>query len=198
MIAAIVLAAGLSRRMGRPKMSLPWGNSTVIGHILRTLSAADVDEIYVVLGGDSGEVKQAIADVQVAKPLQTLLNPHFAELEMVHSAQLGLKALGNRFQAALVALGDQPQMETGVVNRILAAYAETGSPLVVPSYEKRRGHPWLVARTLWPAILELKRSQTLRDFLTGQAGEIRYVDVETPSVLQDIDTPADYDRYRPL
>ena len=197
MIAAIVLAAGLSRRMGRPKMSLPWGDTTVIGQIMGTLSASRLDEIFVVVGGASADVEEAIQNVQVSTPVKTLLNPHFAEVEMTYSVQVGLRALGEKFKAAMIVLGDQPQMKIEVVNLILSAYAETESPLVVPSYKKRRGHPWLVARALWPMVIGLKPSQTLRDFLGSQAGQIHYVDVNTPSVLQDIDTPAEYDQYRP-
>jgi molybdenum cofactor cytidylyltransferase len=196
-IAAIVLAAGLSRRMGRPKMSLPWGDTTVIGQIMGTLSASRLDEIFVVVGGASADVEEAIQNVQVSTPVKTLLNPHFAEVEMTYSVQVGLRALGEKFKAAMIVLGDQPQMKVEVVNLILSAYADTESPLVVPSYKKRRGHPWLVARALWPMVIGLKPSQTLRDFLGSQAGQIHYVDVNTPSVLQDIDTPAEYDQYRP-
>ncbi len=178
-------------------MSLAWGDTTVIGQIMGTLSASRLDEIFVVVGGASADVEEAIQNVHVSATVKTLLNPHFAEVEMTYSVQVGLRALGEKFKAAMIVLGDQPQMKIEVVNLILSAYADTESPLVVPSYKKRRGHPWLVARALWPMVIGLKPSQTLRDFLGSQAGQIHYVNVYTPSVLQDIDTPAEYDQYRP-
>jgi molybdenum cofactor cytidylyltransferase len=61
----------------------------------------------------------------------------------------------------------------------------------------RRGHPWLVDRALWPELLALQSPYTLRDFLTAHAGEIRYLDVDTDSILQDLDTPEDYTQQKP-
>jgi molybdenum cofactor cytidylyltransferase len=197
MIAAVVLAAGLSRRMGRPKMNLPWGSTTVLGQIITTLSQSNMDEIFVVVGGAQGEVEEAIRIAQVEKPVKTLLNPRFAEAEMTYSTQVGLRALGEKFEAAMIVLGDQPQIKLDVVNLVLSKYVETKANLVVPSYRMRRGHPWLVTRALWPIVLDLNPSQTLRDFLHNQADQIYYVNVKTASILQDIDTPVDYDRYRP-
>jgi molybdenum cofactor cytidylyltransferase len=98
----------------------------------------------------------------------------------------------------LVALGDQPQVEAHVVQEILTAYHQTRSPLVVPSYNRRRGHPWVVARALWPAVLALQPGDRLRDFLHACAAQIYYLDVDSSSVLRDLDTPGDYHRERPL
>jgi molybdenum cofactor cytidylyltransferase len=162
------------------------------------LSQSDLDEIFVVVGGAQGEVEEAVQNAQVEKPVKTLLNPHFADAEMTYSAKVGLKALGERFEAAMIVLGDQPQIEVKVVNLILSTYLATQANLVVPSYRMRRGHPWLVVRALWPMVLSLNPSQTLRDFLHDQANQIRYVTVKTPSILQDIDTPTDYDQFRPV
>ena len=67
----------------------------------------------------------------------------------------------------------------------------------MPSFQMRRGHPWLVTRPFWNEILELKPPQSLRDFLNSHASEIQYVNVDTPGVLADLDTPDDYHRSRP-
>jgi molybdenum cofactor cytidylyltransferase len=183
--------------MGRPKMNLPWGDTTVIGQIIGTLSQSAVDEIFVVVGGAQAEVEEAIDNVLLKKPVKTLLNQRFAEVEMTFSTQVGLRALDPRIEAAMIVLGDQPQMKVEVVNLIVSTYADTNSALVVPSYNMRRGHPWLVARTLWPVLLDLKPAETLRDFLCSQEELICYVNVDTATILQDIDTPADYNQYRP-
>jgi len=68
----------------------------------------------------------------------------------------------------------------------------------VPSFQMRRGHPWLVARPLWPEILALKPPESTRDFLAGHAHEIHYVNVDTPSILADLDTPEDYEKSHPM
>jgi molybdenum cofactor cytidylyltransferase len=84
------------------------------------------------------------------------------------------------------------------VARVIAAYHSTQAGLVLPSYQMRRGHPWLLARSLWEDALALRPPQTLRDLLQAHAGQTSYVVVETDSILLDLDTPQDYEKYRPL
>lgn len=192
-IASVVLAAGRSRRMGEPKMILPWGETTVIGQVVKTLNQAGVDEILVVTGETHPQVALALQD----QPVQLVRNPSSSEEDMLDSLQLGLSSLDKRVQAALVVLGDQPQIEENVVVRILTEYLLSHPPLVVPSYQMRRGHPWLIDRQLFSAVLEMYPPETLREFLRAHKDLIRYIVVETSSILQDLDTPEDYQRYRP-
>jgi molybdenum cofactor cytidylyltransferase len=192
-IAAIVLAAGRSVRMRQPKMILPWGESTVIGRVVQVLSQAEIQPVVVVTGGARRQVEAALAGLAV----QLVFNPRYAQEEMLISLQIGLGALEKEVAAALVVLGDQPQIELEVVQSILACYRITQSPLVVPSFHMRRGHPWLVDRRLWKAIFELNAASTLRDFLNSYADQIEYLSVDSPSVLHDLDTPEDYQRERP-
>ncbi|RMF45048.1 MAG: nucleotidyltransferase family protein [Anaerolineae bacterium] len=192
-IASLILAAGLATRMQASKLSLPWGDTTVIGQVVRVLRAGGVDEIVVVTGGWRDEVEAALRGL----PVRTVFNPQYADGEMLHSLQAGLRALSPGVQACLVALGDQPQIRAATVQRVLAAFGETASPLVVPSFHMRRGHPWLVARSLWGELLALQPPHTLRDFLNAHGSEIHYVDAPDESILLDLDTPDAYQRYRP-
>jgi molybdenum cofactor cytidylyltransferase len=98
--------------------------------------------------------------------------------------------------AALIGLGDQPQVREETVRRIYAAFVQTESPLVIPSFENRRGHPWLANRSLWPEILALPPFTTPRQFLNNHAGQVKYVAADE-SILQDLDTLEDYNRQRP-
>ena len=192
MIAAIVLAAGQSLRMGRPKMVLPWGNTTVIGHVVSTLLEGGVDNVVVVTGGARAEVETALSGLSVC----LVFNPSYAETEMLDSFKAGLLALGPAVDATLVALGDQPQMQVQVVQEVIDTYQQGGFPVVVPSYQNKRGHPWLLERTLWAGVIGLSHPASMRDFLKVHAGDIHYLLVDTPTVLQDLDTPQDYERYQ--
>ena len=116
---------------------------------------------------------------------------------MALSLRAGLSSLDKEIEAALVVLVDQPQIDAQVVKAVIAIYRKTGSALVVPSYQMHRGHPWLIERSLWPAVWDLQPGEYLRDLLNRYADEITYLDVDTPSVLGDIDTPEDYLRERP-
>jgi molybdenum cofactor cytidylyltransferase len=193
-IGAVVLAAGRSQRMGRPKMALPWGETTVIGHVAGVLLAANVDDVLVVTGGAREDVEGAL----VGMPVRTVFNPGFANGEMLLTLQVGLAALERSVDAALVVLGDQPQMELTVVQSILAAFEQDAHALVVPSYQRQRGHPWLLARFLWDDLLAFKPPATIRQFLNRSAADIHYVNVKTPSILKDLDTPEDYQRYQSM
>lgn len=193
MIAAVVLAAGLSRRMGRPKMILPWGETTVIGQVVQVLNQAGVDEIVVVTGGAHQQVEAALEGF----PARVSFNARFSEDAMILSLKNGLSELGPDVEAALVALGDQPQVQSSVVSAILDAFDRSAAPLIIPSYQRRRGHPWLLARSLWPVIFDLEPESTMRDVINLYSEQIQYLDVNTPSVLRDLDTPEDYRRERP-
>jgi molybdenum cofactor cytidylyltransferase len=179
--------------MGRPKMILPWGDTTVIGQVVRALSLGGVTDILVVTGGAQGEVEKALEGFQV----RLAHNPHYASGDMLASLQTGLGNLPEGSQAALVALGDQPQIQPAVVSALLACYWMDRPRLVVPSYAMRRGHPWIVASNLWPEILAMESQQTLRDFLQAHTAEIAYLPVDTDSILADLDTSEDYLRQRP-
>jgi molybdenum cofactor cytidylyltransferase len=118
---------------------------------------------------------------------------------MLSSMQAGLRVLrGNpSASAALICLGDQPQIQEGSVRAVVCRFIETEASLVVPSYQMRRGHPWLAARPLWEEILAMSPAESPRDFLNRHAGEIEYVEVDTPSILADLDTYDDYLKSRP-
>lgn len=192
-IAAVVLAAGHSRRMGSPKLVLPWGNTTVISQVINVLRRTGIQEIVVVTGGAQPEVELALQGL----PVRLVHNPQHAHSEMLSSFQVGMAALGSDPAAILLVLGDQPQIQEEVIIKLIQEYVETGAPLLVPSYQNRRGHPWLMDRSLMTTVLAMQEPATLRDFLNERSHMIRYIMVETPSVLQDLDTPEDYRAYRP-
>ena len=193
MISAIILAAGESRRMGQPKMLLPWGQQTVIEHVVAVFLSAGIKDIIVVTGGGREQVEKAIDRY----PVRKLYNRNYATGEMLSSLQCGLMEMPKRAQATLIGLGDQPQVQESSVRLICEVYRESNSRLVVPSFGRKRGHPWLVARSLWKEILVLKPPETPRDFLNKHADEIRYLDSDTPTVLADLDTPEDYQKFHP-
>ncbi len=195
-VSAILLAAGLSSRMGQPKMLLPWGTSTVLGQVITTFAAAGMDEIIVVTGGAREPIESMVTELAERFPVQAVYNPEYASGEMLSSIQVGLAALGDQTLAALIGLGDQPQVREETVRHICETFVLTLSPLVIPSCENRRGHPWLAARSLWPSIMALPFSTTPRQFLNTYTGKVEYVAADK-SILQDLDTPADYASMRP-
>lgn len=193
---AVVLAAGQSRRMGSPKMVLPWGDHTVIEQVAGTLIAAGVGQIVVVTGGARDRVEAALSGY----PVELVHNPDYARAEMLSSLQAGIRQLNPGIEACLIVLGDQPGIEVNVIRAVMDRFhkSKNKAKLIVPSYKMRRGHPWLAARSLWNELLAMQPGQTLRDFLHAHSGEITYVEVDSPSILKDMDTPEDYQAQRPI
>lgn len=192
-IAAVVLAAGQSKRMGIPKLTLPWGGSTVIGRVIETLREAGIERIRVV----TGETNEFLESTLDGMGIEVATNARFETGEMLSSLQVGLNSLPENVEAALVVIGDQPQMEIDVVKMVVERYLTARASLVIPSYQMRRGHPWLVGQSMWRDIIALKPPATLRDFINSHAVMVDYVVVDTPSILKDLDTPQDYERERP-
>ena len=192
MITALILAAGQSKRMGQPKMPLPWGKTTVLENVIATFKAAGVDDILVITGSNREQVEALVGDLA-----RTIFNPNYAEGEMLSSVQVGLAGSKPETEAFLISLGDQPQVRERSVRLVIEGYRKSGAFLVVPSFQKRRGHPWLVARPYWDEILRMRTPTTLRDFLNIHAEEIYYIELDTNTILQDMDTPEDYLKSRP-
>ncbi len=195
---AVVLAAGASRRMGQPKINLAWGETTVLGHILQVLFQGGTDEIVVVKG--AAQVQGGIPDP--AKPVWWVENQSVESKDMLGSLQTGLLFMQNHLRGGedaslLVALGDMPGITPSLVGSVIQASRESEKPIIVPSYQMRRGHPWLVRREVAEEILLLDPPSTLRDFLNQHRQQIGYVEVAEPNTLQDIDTPEDYQRLKP-
>ena len=193
MISAIILAAGESKRMGQPKMLLPWGEETVVSHVISVFRSAGVDDILVVTGGTREGVEHAISHHKV----RAVYNEDFANGEMLSSIQCGIRALSHQTQAVLIGLGDQPQVQERSVQLICRKFTDSKASIVVPSYKMRRGHPWLITRPLWDDLLNLESPHTPRDFLNAHHDIIQYVNMNNPDILADLDTPEEYQRWQP-
>lgn len=192
-VAAVVLAAGSSKRMGEPKLVLPWGKTTVIGQVVSTLAQAGVVETVVVTGGAHQVVLHALDKYAV----RTVYNPCYEHDEMIYSLQVGLSVVSKSMNAAMVVLGDQPKIQTEIVSELLDICRALAAEIIVPSFRMRRGHPWIVARSLWTPLMEMRSPATLRDFLENYKHKIHYVNVGSDTVLLDMDTPSDYREQRP-
>src|SRR5689334_21510821 len=198
MITGIILAAGKSARMGSPKVLLPWGDTTVIEHVIAVFAKSGVEDILVVRGGARKEVETLVSACRKKSPVRSVFNENYAVGDMLSSIQCGLRNLADKnISAAMIGLGDQPQVEERSVRALLEVFLRSQSPLVVPSFQMRRGHPWLIARSLWNEVIQMEPSQTPRDFLNEHLHDIQYVNVDNPSILADFDTPEEYQASRP-
>jgi molybdenum cofactor cytidylyltransferase len=187
MITAVVLAAGKSERMGRPKMLLPFGRKTLIETVLAGVLRSRVDDVVVVLGAHREAIEPVVSKFQ----LRTVFNPDHGN-GMLSSVLRGLGEVPAAAQAFLVVLGDHPFPPASAIDRLIAARERTGKGIVLPVFRGRRGHPVLIDMRYRDDVTVLDPSVGLRQLLRDHPNDVLEVSVRTPSVLTDIDRPSDY------
>jgi molybdenum cofactor cytidylyltransferase len=184
---AIVLAAGESRRMGSPKMILPYEGMTIIEKVLENILASGVEKVVTVIGAHNDEVLRVIERF----PVMHCYNSNFKK-GMLSSVKCGFGFLPGDFRAALVFLGDQPMVETSVIDKMIDVYNESGKGLLVPVFDNKRGHPLLAEKKYRNEIIRLDDPEGLKGLLRRHPDDILEVVTGNPSVLMDIDTREDY------
>jgi molybdenum cofactor cytidylyltransferase len=193
-VSAIILAAGSSKRMGQPKMILPWAETTVLGKVVEVFSEAGVQNLIIVTGGDREKVEHEISRLKSKFQKTPVYNPDYEKKGMLSSILAGLNSIPEDAEAVLIGLGDQPQVEISTVIKILEYFNQKGQGIIIPSYNHRRGHPILLDSAMIQELKTFPPDYSLRDFLNTHQGEISYVSANI-SVLQDLDTPQDYQKY---
>ncbi|HTG81778.1 MAG TPA: nucleotidyltransferase family protein [Geobacteraceae bacterium] len=185
-VSAILLAAGSSRRMGQCKQLLPLDGRPAIVRCLESILAAGVAGITVVVGADGTEVELAIAHLPVTVVLNTIYGS-----DMAGSVLVGLQRVGHKTSGILVCLADHPLIEARTCRLLMEEHRRRPDAILIPTYQGRKGHPTLFPRTI---IAELAFLPTLRDVIGRHANRVRFLEVDDPAIVEDMDTPADYRR----
>ena len=192
-VAAVVLAAGKSERMGLTKQLLPWGDRSVIGQTLVNLQRSSINDILVVTGHEAEAVQAAAGVFSVP----TIFNPDYEEGEMLTSLQTAVRWLPTKISAVLVMLADQPMVSSEIIDLLLERYWQGDTELIAPVYQGKRGNPVLIGRRFFRELLALKPGLAPRHLLNQHPDKLVLVEANSPAVLQDLDRPEDYERWRP-
>jgi molybdenum cofactor cytidylyltransferase len=185
-IAAIVLAAGRSRRMGAFKPLLPFGEQTVIESCINNLRAADVKDIIVVVGHRAEDIRDKLKTFDVG----FAVNPD-PDSEMSASIARGVEAVSPSARALIIALVDHPAVPAETIKTLIDEWRR-GARLVQPEYEGRGGHPVLIGLAYRNELLALNPESGLRALFVAHFGEVRRLPVASPYVARDMDTWEDY------
>lgn len=187
-IAALLLAAGLSRRMGTSKQLLPLADKPIIHHCLATLLASPARPVVVVLGPGGEAVQEAIVPFPV-----TIAWNRDPEGDMAGSVRAGLALLPEECTGVLIHLVDHPLVTPATVQTLCAAHVAAPQAIIIPTCNHRQGHPSLFPR----ALLEgLTPEATLRDLVNREPGRVQRISVEDEGIYLDMDTPAEYKKLR--
>lgn len=191
MIPAVVLAAGKSTRMGRAKALLPLGGDTFAGRIVRTLRAAGVDDVVVVLGFEAESIAAALERAEV--PARVVVNPRY-ESGQLSSLLAGLRAVDRPgVTAMLLTLVDVPLVSAATVRAVLERHRASSAPLVRPVQGSRHGHPVLFDRRLFAALRGADPAAGAKPIVRAHASADGDVEVSDEGAFLDIDTPAEYE-----
>jgi molybdenum cofactor cytidylyltransferase len=190
-ITGIVLAAGASSRLGRPKQLLGLGGKPVLQHVIDAAVTAPLDEVVVVLGH---EAKEIAAAVRAKGVVRFAINPGYAEGQS-NSLRVGLEAADARSGAALVLLGDQPGIRPDAIAAVVGAWKEGGKMMIQAAYGGRAAHPTLFDRSVWTELEGMSGDEGARSLLANRP-EWRVTVEVGGQPPDDIDTEEDYQRVR--
>lgn len=221
-VSAIVLAAGASTRMGRPKQLLPWGGVPMVRHVAHTFASSMACEVVVVVGCRAGAVARAVLEDELGAhrqghgrerqgdqgrtaPIRVVVNAAWND-GMAASVACGVGAARADAEAFLIALSDHPAVDVDVINVLIAAFAQRSpaervAAVIAPAHGGRRGHPVLLSAGLRDELEALGRApapgpgtaRTLRDIVNANTGPAwSLVEVPSEGITMDLDTPCDY------
>ena len=186
-VAAIVLAAGRSRRMGQFKPLLPFGNRTVVDHCIDNLRRGGVDTIVAVVGHRAADIQSHLRldDASFA------VNPE-PDSEMSVSVACGVSRVPVKAKAILITPVDHPAVPSTVVARIIEEWKTGKAGLVVPTWNGRGGHPVLVDASFRNELLHLNPKRGLRHLFESHPSQVTRLAVDSPYIARDMDTWDDY------
>jgi molybdenum cofactor cytidylyltransferase len=192
MIVAVILSAGESSRMGRPKALLPIDGVRFIDKIVTSLRLARIGKIMVVLGHNAEEMRQKISDLQV----DLVINPDYkqGQLTSLRAAICSIEARNDadRVDGILVHLVDHPYINADLVNLMIERFYETKKLIVVPRYQSRRGHPVIFSRALFGELLAAPLDRGAKAVVHAHREDTLEIDTNDEGAIIDIDTPEEY------
>lgn len=184
---AIVLAAGKSTRMKQQKLLMPFNGKTIVETVISKIIPVLKSNIMVVLGSNRAEIIEKINPFQV----ESCFNINY-DKGMLSSVVCGFNSIPESAEAALVFLGDQPQISKKVIWNVINTWKASEKGMIIPTFNGRRGHPVLIETKYIEEINRLDPEKGLRQLMQKFSKDIAEVEVAEAEILRDIDTPEDY------
>lgn len=189
-IIGIILAAGLSRRMGRVKSLLPWGDSLLLEKVIENAYKSRLTSLVVVLGHEAENIRKRID----FKGATVVVNSDYVAGQS-SSLRAGLGALPAETDGAMFLLGDQPFVGQKIIDTLICAFEKQQSCLIIPTCQGKRGNPVLAHNSIFEMVQMISGDTGARVLFRSLSRQTQEVEVDDPAILQDIDTLEEYQRY---
>ncbi|UCH23007.1 MAG: nucleotidyltransferase family protein [Deltaproteobacteria bacterium] len=189
--AGIVLAAGMSTRLGRPKQLLILNGKYLLEWVLEACAASKLEKTFVVLGHQHKKIIQTL-DLTIRHPrIQVVVNSKYREGQS-QSLRSGLLEAKDAFPSVMFLLGDQPMVDKKVINRLLNRFWEADKDICIPTHQGKRRNPVIFSKNWYDRLLNLKGDIGARKIIEANARYVLEVKVQNPLYFYDIDTEEDY------
>jgi molybdenum cofactor cytidylyltransferase len=188
--AGIILAAGESTRFGEPKQLLKLGGRYLIEWVLTAALDSNLDQVLLVLCFEHERIRRSLSSATAHPKCKLLVNPDYRNGQST-SLKAGILRIGNEFPSAMFLLGDQPLVDTALINLLLERYKGSEKPICVPTCRGARGNPTLFARPFYSSILNLAGDRGARDLIAAHPDQVLTVEIPDARVFLDIDRPQD-------
>jgi len=188
-ISGLILGAGASQRFGPPKQLLPFRGTTMLGWVVdQAQRVTSLDEVVVVLGRAADQVREQV-DFGAARVVE---NPVFGE-GCSSSYRAGIGAVNSAAAAIMIILGDRPEVTPEIIDRLAVEWRERDAPIALCSYQGRRGHPMIFARSMFTQLVDLHGDKAAWKLVDANESLVQDVEFDIP-FPEDINTPEDFER----
>ena len=189
----IILAAGMSTRFGKPKQLLRLKGKYLIECVLDAALNSHLENIILVLGYKNREIFEAISEKAYHPALQVVVNDRFSE-GLSQSLLAGLRMVQKTFPSVMFLLGDQPMVDSRMINHLLDRFWKSHKDICVPTFQGKRGNPTIFSRNLYNQLLDIKGDVGARNIIKEHPEHVLYVEIDNSLYFLDIDTEEDLTR----
>jgi molybdenum cofactor cytidylyltransferase len=195
MAAGLVLAAGASTRMGKPKQLLPILGETLLGRVLNASLKSNLQRVVLVLGHGAEEIQAEIEEILEHPKLRVIKNRQY-KWGISSSIIAGLSVIEKSHGHVMILLADMPHIDTNLINLLLRQYLASGQPIGAVKIRNRRSHPVIFSRKMYFELRRLRGDRGAKDLFQRYGDKVILVEPEGPYDNRDIDTPEDYVKLR--
>lgn len=191
MIVSLILAAGMGKRMGQLKQTLPWGEGILLEQVIKVHHQAGVTPISVVVGHEAQEIKARLSHLDVI----WIDNPAYRE-GMGSSLRAGIKGLPRETTGVLLSLGDLPLIKPDTLRQIMEIHRSKQAEIIIPVYQGKKGHPVFLGKGFFSQLLTVQGDMGARQIIKNNEDQVHYLNVKDKGIIQDIDDLDTYTRLK--